>query len=161
MTAPETTTAVDVIEDMIDNPARYGFEWGWGHLQSKGVQVTRGRGAPYIKHIDAALISKTFGLSYLLDVANGQSARVRDQTIRDELKDDQKLRGNERAMQRWILQKALGRMPRRRAAPVFTAVNGQSFGSQIEADQISIAFLVDIGLTVEEAKQKLAEARKA
>lgn len=130
------TTELNV-QDMIENPATYGFEWGFGPLHKKGMQVCAL--APHIVHKDVDLLRATFGDSYFFDSMNSQSARVRDQTLRDAIWDEKSLASKPTEMKRWVLDKALGRHSRTRRqtivevqVQVFIANDGQEFSDKAE-----------------------------
>lgn len=94
------------INDLIANPSKYGFEWGYGALEHKGMRIAER--APYIVHRDLDLMRKHFGDQYFLDCANTRSGRVRDQTIRTDIYDDRPLAKDDLRMKTMVLQRALG-----------------------------------------------------
>jgi len=120
MTAPTTTQPVELdLDDMIDHPDKYGFDWGFGPVAKKDptdrkTKFTVCERAPYIVHKDVALMMQYFGPTYFLDMANGTSGKVRDQdAVRDPCARDLKLRTNIRQLQRMVLVRALDqRAPR-------------------------------------------------
>jgi len=146
--------ALDV-EDMIDSPEKYGFKWAFGHLHRKGMQITTGSGAPCIEHVDLARMREVFGDEYFLESANGTSARVRDQTIRDAIWDDRSLGGRDKDMKRWILTKALGQAVRTRRTTVVERIVEKriylaSDGTEFETPQDCLAHNVDLQLASQE-----------
>lgn len=103
---------------MISNPEEYGFEWGYGPLHKDKTLLCEA--APYIVHKDLSRMREVFGDEYFLDSANGQSARVRDQTLRNDLWTDATLKGKPEEMKRIVLERALGTRARRRSVTVVT-----------------------------------------
>lgn len=97
--------------DMVKNPTEYGFEWGAGALNKKGMQVTNEQGAPYIIHKDVQLMTRHFGPDYFLVMADGTSGRVRDQGIREAIYADKSLASDMSRMKLWILERAFGQRP--------------------------------------------------
>lgn len=123
------------IEDMIDNPEPYGFRWGYSHLHKKGMQVTVGAGAPHMVHLDVDKIRNTFGDDYILVSTNQQSARVRDQQLREDIWDDKSLASRDRDMKRIVLHRAFGQK-RTKATVVevriYVADDGEEFRNKAE-----------------------------
>lgn len=112
-----STQRDEVIDGMLANPTAHGFDWEYGPLHKGGMELTKS--APFIKHLDTALMQKHFGDSYFLDSANGQSARVRDQRVlREAIWDDKSVASDDEAQKRLVLAAALGRKATRRVTIV-------------------------------------------
>lgn len=148
------------ISDIVDHPEKYGFTWEYEHLMKNGSRVTMGRGAPRKLHVDRALCEATFGERFFLDSANGTSARVKDQTIRDELSENIPMRSDERAMCEWIIRNAMGTKARKSSVTVvvetkYVGFDKVAYNSQTECDAANLAFLVDAGMAVNDARAML------
>lgn len=127
------------ISDMIANPSSYGFEWGYGALHHKEMRIAER--APHIVHVNLELMRATFGDSYFLDSANTRSARVRDQTLRNDIYDDRPLAKDDLRMKTIVLERALGRVSRKSRVTVvekivekrvFVANDGTEFTDKAE-----------------------------
>lgn len=144
-----------VIADMIKNPEKYGFKWGYGPLSKDGTQIIQS--APRIEHMDIDLLRDTFGDEYFYTSMNGQSARVRDQTLREELWGNIPLRKSDEGMKQWVLEKALGQVSRKgrvtvieKEVEVYIADDGTKFkGPNAQADVM--AYNVDLKLALQDA----------
>lgn len=136
------------IEDMIDNPQDYGFDWEYqtlhknaGAANSKIVVCEK---APVIAHLNVGLMTEHFGEGYFLASANGTSARVRDQrVVRDACEDNREIRKDVRALQRLVLMAALQVRSSRvtvveKIVEKFTAIDGTTWPTQAEAMAHSI-----------------------
>jgi hypothetical protein len=139
------------LEDMIDNPTKYGFEWGFEKVSKQADKSANSKivvcdKAPVIVHKDVALMTEHFGAGYFLASANGTSARVRDQrVVRDACADDLQIRTKTRELQRLVLLAALGQKSSRVTVvekivekQVFTAIDGTTWPTQGEAMAHSI-----------------------
>lgn len=148
------------LSDIVDNPEKYGFTWEYEHLMKNGSRVTMGRGAPRKLHVDRAKCEATFGERFFIDQSNGTSARVKDQTIRDELSENIPMRSNERAMCEWIVKNALGAKTRKPNVTivertVYADMAGISHESLSECQAANLAYLVDRGMEVAAAREML------
>ena len=148
------------VATIIAKPEDFGFAWEWEHLHHNGNRVTMGRGAPRKLHLDIAKCMSTFGDNFFLDSANGTSARVKDQTIRSELADNIPLRTDERAMCEWIVRNALGAKSRKSNVTIiehtkYVGLDRVSYDTVIECQAANLAYLVDAGMAVADAKMML------
>jgi len=122
------------IANIVLNPSEHGFSFGTGSLHKKGMELTKN--APHIVHEDVAKMSETFGPEYFLDCANGQSGRVRDQTLREDIWDDKTLASRPEEMACIIVQRALGAKRARKVTVIekriYVAVDGTEFEDKDE-----------------------------
>lgn len=129
------------IADIIANPAKYGFEWGYGelHTGTGAAKTLVIKDAPHMVHTDIQKIRDTFGDAYVMDSLNGTSRRVVDQRLRVDIQDNLALRSNQDAMKRIIIGRALGarKSPTRvtvveKLVQVFVANDGTEFTDKTE-----------------------------
>jgi len=136
---------------MIANPEAYGFSWGYGPLHKGKMEVCAL--APYMEHKDLARLREVFGDDYFLSSANGQSARVRDQLLRNDIWLSKPLASKPEEMKRIVLERALGTKSRRsrtitvekiveKEVRIYVADDGQEFTDKAEY----MAYQVDLKL---------------
>lgn len=122
------------IVNIVLNPSEHGFSFGTGALHKKGMEIAKA--APYIVHEDVAKMSETFGQEYFLECANGQSGRVRDQTLREDIWDDKSLSSRPEEMACIIVSRALGSKRARKVTVIekriYVAVDGTEFEDKDE-----------------------------
>lgn len=137
------------LNEMVSNPSAYGFEWGFGPLHKNGMEICKA--APYIVHKDFKRLCEVFGDDYFLASANGQSARVRDQLLRNDIWDNKSLANDTDAMKRIVLERALGTRARKSRVTiierevqvkVYVADDGTEFTDKAEY----LAYQVDLKL---------------
>lgn len=122
------------IVEIVLQPSAHGFSFGSGPLHKKGMEIAKA--APFIVHEDVALMSSTFGPQYFLDCANGQSGRVRDQTLREDIWDDKSLASRPEEMACIIVSRALGSKRTRKVTVIekriYVAQDGTEFEDKAE-----------------------------
>ena len=131
------------LQDMISNPEAYGFAWGEGPLHKNGMELCKH--APYIEHKDLERMREVFGDDYFLASANGQSARVRDQQLRNDIWDDKSLASKPDEMKRIVLERAFGTRSRKARVTVvevktYLADDGTEFTDKAEC----MAYNIDL-----------------
>lgn len=137
----------DKVVQIALNPAEHGFSFGTGPLHKKGMELTKN--APFIVHEDVNKMSETFGPEYFLDCANGQSGRVRDQTLREDIYDEKALSSRPEEMACIIVQRALGA---KRARKV-TVITKESFVTYIDGQRYEFETEAELQAAVQEAQQ--------
>jgi len=133
--------------DIVQNPADHGFSWGEGSLHKKGMELTKV--APFIVHEDVTKMQATFGETYFLELANGQSGRVRDQSIREDIWEDKSLASRPEEMRCIIVSKALGTKRSRKV----TVITKQSFVTFIDGQRYEFDTEAELQAAVTEAQQ--------
>lgn len=118
--------------------AAHGFSIGYGPLHKKGMELTKT--APYIVHEDVAKMTETFGANYFLDCANGQSGRVRDQTLREDIWDDKSLASRPEEMVCILIARALGTKRTRKVTVIEKRIYVAEDGSEFENKDEFLAY---------------------
>lgn len=134
------------ILDIVKNPEKYGFKWATSasHSGTGASKKLLREDAPVMEHLDADLLTQTFGPAYLLASANGTSARVRDQRVnRDTLEKNLTISNDELKVK--IVNAALGqRAPRTQTVvekSVYVGLDGNKYATMEEAQEASKAYL--------------------
>lgn len=145
------------VDEVLANPDAHGIGWEVQELEKDKMVLTN---CPVVVHLDVEKIIASFGRDFIhhaLEASN--SPRVRDQAIaRDAVYDKRDV--NRDVIKRKQIEWRLGvRAPASRA-PQWGGYDGKQYGSLVEAQQASIAYLVDNGIDAEKAKTMVLAALK-
>lgn len=179
------TAKLDAIEDIIANPAKYGFEWRYDWAPARGVgkdKTLLRDSAPLPRVVDSDLFARSFGGQILVDSFNGSSGKVEAQeVVRSEIEKNRKITDSDlqRAIVRSVLfairrvgggggtrtvyvdpvtgkqYRTLDELKAAQAPQKYLDIRNVEHDTLLEAQQASIAVMVEMGLTVDMAKKAL------
>lgn len=151
-----------------DNSAAFGFTWEHGpvsHEPAKdGIKVELAKDAPFVKVTDVIAFEDNFP-GVILAALNGQSVKVRCQAITRGMYLDARREGGrkptEEGMREAIVQGLKGMRSRGGVTVVYRDVAGNNHATALEAQQASIAIMVENGVDVATAKRIVAASAPA